>query len=44
MAPGIPDVVPVRDSKRPSGPALVFPVASWSAFITGVTTGNLTTH
>ncbi|MFG2140336.1 DUF397 domain-containing protein [Streptomyces sp. NPDC048650] len=25
-------VVPVRDSKNPSGPALRIPAASWSAF------------
>ncbi|WP_413799588.1 DUF397 domain-containing protein [Streptomyces iranensis] len=33
MADGIPDVVPVRDSKRPDGPALVFPAGSWATFI-----------
>lgn len=26
-------VVPVRDSKVPHGPALVFPVAGWAAFV-----------
>ncbi|WP_328916042.1 MULTISPECIES: DUF397 domain-containing protein [unclassified Streptomyces] len=29
-------IVPVRDSKDPHGPALAFPVSSWSAFITAV--------
>jgi hypothetical protein len=28
--------VPVRDSKDPEGPALSFPPAAWSAFITSV--------
>ncbi|MGG2463831.1 DUF397 domain-containing protein [Streptomyces sp. RGM 3693] len=26
-------LIPVRDSKNPSGPALIFPVSQWSAFI-----------
>lgn len=29
-------VVPVRDSKDPHGPALVFQVAAWQAFVTGI--------
>jgi hypothetical protein len=33
--------VPVRDSKTPNGPALVFPSAGWSSFITAVKGGNL---
>ncbi|MEU1905370.1 DUF397 domain-containing protein [Streptomyces hygroscopicus] len=37
---GIPGVVPVRDSKRPDGPALVFPPASWTAFVDELTTGR----
>ncbi|MFE6687064.1 DUF397 domain-containing protein [Streptomyces sp. NPDC057743] len=32
--------IPVRDSKRPSGPALIFPVASWSAFVSAVRGGE----
>ncbi|MFE9066035.1 DUF397 domain-containing protein [Streptomyces violaceusniger] len=40
MADGIPGVVPVRDSKRPDGPALVFPAASWTAFVDELTTGR----
>ncbi|KPC63710.1 DUF397 domain-containing protein [Streptomyces chattanoogensis] len=32
--------VPVRDSKRPTGPALVFPYESWSAFISTVKRGE----
>ena len=31
-----PAVVPVRDSKDPHGPALVFPAAAWSSFVTAV--------
>lgn len=33
VADGIPGVVPVRDSKRPDGPTLVFPAGSWATFI-----------
>ncbi|MFC7895354.1 DUF397 domain-containing protein [Streptomyces sp. NPDC057381] len=29
----LPGLVPVRDSKNPHGPALVFPVEAWSAFV-----------
>ncbi|MFB8052155.1 DUF397 domain-containing protein [Streptomyces rubiginosohelvolus] len=36
VADGFPRVVPVRDSKNPTGPALVVPAAAWSAFIAGV--------
>ncbi|MFD8627773.1 DUF397 domain-containing protein, partial [Streptomyces hygroscopicus] len=39
VADGILGVVPVRDSKRPDGPALVFPAASWTAFVDELTTG-----
>ncbi|MCT2589945.1 DUF397 domain-containing protein [Streptomyces sp. N2-109] len=35
---GHPSGVPVRDSKSPHGPALVFGTHSWSAFITAVKT------
>jgi hypothetical protein len=28
--------VPVRDSKNPQGPALLFSTANWSAFVTAV--------
>lgn len=36
VADDFPGVVPVRDSKDPQGPALLFPASSWSAFITAV--------
>ncbi|MFE7581256.1 DUF397 domain-containing protein [Streptomyces gardneri] len=29
-------VVPVRDSKNPTGPALLVPAAAWSAFVAGI--------
>ena len=34
-------VVPVRDSKDPEGPALVFGASSWSAFVADVKSGRL---
>jgi Domain of unknown function (DUF397) len=34
-------VVPVRDSKDPEGPALVFGASSWSAFVADVKSGHL---
>ncbi|MFI2316585.1 DUF397 domain-containing protein [Streptomyces sp. CB00072] len=36
MADGFPGVVPVRDSKNPTGPALVLAGGAWTAFIAGV--------
>lgn len=30
---GHPSGVPVRDSKVPNGPALLFPTASWASFV-----------
>ncbi|OEJ26308.1 DUF397 domain-containing protein [Streptomyces agglomeratus] len=33
VSDGHPHAVPVRDSKNPEGPALVFPAAAWSAFV-----------
>ncbi|MFH8587288.1 DUF397 domain-containing protein [Streptomyces celluloflavus] len=38
FADGLPGAVPVRDSKNPGGPALLFPAEAWSAFISGVKT------
>ena len=40
VAPGFPGLVPVRDSKDPEGPALVFPAAAWQAFVAGVRAGD----
>lgn len=36
-----PSGVPVRDSKVPHGPALVFESADWSTFVTAVKDGRL---
>ena len=33
--------VPVRDSKVPHGPALVFLAADWSAFVAAIKSGEL---
>lgn len=33
--------VAVRDSKDPSGPALVFAPRAWHSFVTAIHTGNL---
>ncbi|MGW3392520.1 DUF397 domain-containing protein [Streptomyces hydrogenans] len=37
---GHPSGVPVRDSKAPCGPALIFPAAGWSSFVTAVKGGT----
>ncbi|GAB2926360.1 DUF397 domain-containing protein [Streptomyces mayteni] len=34
VADGYPGVLPVRDSKQPTGPALVFQAHGWTHFIT----------
>lgn len=33
--------VPVRDSKVPHGPALVFPAAGWASFVSALRGGQL---
>ncbi|GAA2269802.1 hypothetical protein GCM10010145_00140 [Streptomyces ruber] len=33
VSDGHPGIVPVRDSKVPGAPPLIFPTASWSAFV-----------
>ncbi|WP_329135678.1 DUF397 domain-containing protein [Streptomyces sp. NBC_01476] len=43
VADGFPGIVPVRDSKDPHGPALIFPAPSWSAFINEVKADRLPT-
>ena len=40
VADGFSGVVPVRDSKDPEGPALVFAVGAWSVFVAGVRAGE----
>ncbi|MFE6775469.1 DUF397 domain-containing protein [Streptomyces sp. NPDC057702] len=40
VATGVPNTVPVRDSKNPTGPALIFEPTAWTAFITAIKTGD----
>ncbi|WP_399087164.1 DUF397 domain-containing protein [Streptomyces sp. BBFR2] len=40
VADGLPGIVPVRDSKRPQGPALTFQATSWNQFVNGVNGGT----
>ncbi|WP_279571413.1 DUF397 domain-containing protein [Streptomyces sp. 8K308] len=41
VADGYPGVLPVRDSKRPAGPAIVFPAGGWARFVSEVRAGRL---
>ncbi|PJJ01039.1 uncharacterized protein DUF397 [Streptomyces sp. 2333.5] len=36
IADNLPALVPVRDSKNPQGPALVFSAAAWGSFVAAV--------
>lgn len=41
VAPGfLPDAIPVRDSKDPLGPALVFRAEAWASFVSAVRSGE----
>jgi hypothetical protein len=40
VADGFPGVMPVRDSKDPEGPALVFQADAWQSFVTAAATGE----
>ncbi|MFD8755039.1 DUF397 domain-containing protein [Kitasatospora sp. NPDC059577] len=40
VAPGFPGVMPVRDSKDPSGPTLLFPAEAWASFVAAVRSGE----
>ncbi|MFB7905244.1 DUF397 domain-containing protein [Kitasatospora sp. NPDC056076] len=40
VANGLPDATPVRDSKDPEGPVLVFPAGAWSSFVASVRSGE----
>ncbi|MEU2872424.1 DUF397 domain-containing protein [Streptomyces olivoreticuli] len=42
VADDLPGVVPVRDSKNPSRPALLIPSGAWSSFVTAVNADTLT--
>jgi hypothetical protein len=41
IADNLPDVVAVRDSKDPLGPALALAPGDWGVFVTAVKTGAL---
>ncbi|WP_380285477.1 DUF397 domain-containing protein [Kitasatospora purpeofusca] len=43
VALGAADAVPVRDSKDPGGPALLFAVDAWVSFVAGVKGGEFPT-
>ncbi|MFD0273513.1 DUF397 domain-containing protein [Kitasatospora sp. NPDC127111] len=43
VSDGFPDLMPVRDSKDPSGPALVFPAEAWRSFVAAVRAGEFGT-
>ncbi|MGW0560159.1 DUF397 domain-containing protein [Streptomyces sp. NPDC003016] len=36
IADGFPELAPVRDSKSPDGPVLLFPAGAWAAFVGGL--------
>lgn len=40
VADNLPDVVAVRDSKDPHGPALTFAARPWTAFVAGLRTSE----
>ncbi|MER7704645.1 DUF397 domain-containing protein [Kitasatospora sp. NPDC097605] len=40
VSDSLPGVVPVRDSKDPAGPTLVFPAEAWRAFVAGIQDGE----
>nr|WSZ99266.1 DUF397 domain-containing protein [Streptomyces sp. NBC_00857] len=39
VAHGLQGIMPVRDSKNPTGPALVIPAGAWTSFVVAVKTG-----
>ncbi|MFF2927965.1 DUF397 domain-containing protein [Streptomyces celluloflavus] len=43
IADGLPGVMPVRDSKNPAGPQLVFGAGAWTSFTETLKTGHFTT-
>ncbi|MGY0460399.1 DUF397 domain-containing protein [Kitasatospora sp. cg17-2] len=43
VSASFPGAVPVRDSKDPEGPALVFPADAWRSFVAGVQAGEFGT-
>ncbi|MFG2843735.1 DUF397 domain-containing protein [Kitasatospora sp. NPDC048296] len=43
VADGITDIIPVRDSKDPHGPALSFSRDAWRSFIAGIRSDDFPT-
>ncbi|CAN3979335.1 DUF397 domain-containing protein [Kitasatospora purpeofusca] len=43
VSASFPGAVPVRDSKDPEGPALVFPADAWQSFVAGLQAGEFGT-
>ncbi|WP_395294429.1 DUF397 domain-containing protein [Kitasatospora hibisci] len=43
IAVGVSGVVPVRDSKDPDGPSLLFAGEAWASFLAGVKVGDFPT-
>ncbi len=41
VADGFPGIVPVRDSKAPAGPCLVFKAGAWTSFMNTVKAAGL---
>ncbi|WP_030293910.1 DUF397 domain-containing protein [Streptomyces katrae] len=41
VSDSLPAIVPVRDSKNPNGPVLIFPAGGWSSFVAAVKDGLL---
>ncbi|MFD7904166.1 DUF397 domain-containing protein [Kitasatospora sp. NPDC059747] len=40
VAPNFPGLLPVRDSKDPQGPTLIFPAEAWRSFVSAVQAGE----
>ncbi|MFF8771945.1 DUF397 domain-containing protein [Kitasatospora sp. NPDC015120] len=43
VSASLPGAVPVRDSKDPSGPVLVFPASAWRSFVAALQAGEFGT-
>ncbi|MFJ8434657.1 DUF397 domain-containing protein [Kitasatospora sp. NPDC094019] len=43
VADGYTDRIPVRDSKDPQGPSLLFPSGAWRSFVAAVQAGEFDT-
>ncbi|MDX2390016.1 MULTISPECIES: DUF397 domain-containing protein [unclassified Streptomyces] len=41
VADGLAGLVPVRDSKRPTGPAVIVTAAAWTPFVRALVDGDL---